>query len=79
MQNGGNALLAMDEEVKTAQVKYTDSICRFKINKMPVIYVQMWPFFSPDIQPVEQHALFGAMSTPPDIPAPNVSMMASDM
>lgn len=27
-----------------------------------------------DIQPVEQHAFFGAMSTPPDIPAPNVSM-----
>lgn len=27
-----------------------------------------------DIQPVEQLAFFGAMSTPPDIPAPNVSM-----
>lgn len=31
-------------------------------------------FFLSDIQPVEQLAFFGAMSTPPDIPAPNVSM-----
>ncbi|XP_011603000.1 disabled homolog 2 isoform X1 [Takifugu rubripes] len=42
VENGGNALLAMDTDVKTAQ-------------------------------PVEQLAFFGAMSTPPDIPAPNDS------
>ncbi|TNM92214.1 hypothetical protein fugu_019226 [Takifugu bimaculatus] len=41
-QNGGNALLAVDADVKTAQ-------------------------------PAEQLAFFGAMSTPPDIPAPNDS------
>ncbi|CAG05213.1 unnamed protein product [Tetraodon nigroviridis] len=42
VENGGNALLTMDEGVKTAQ-------------------------------PVDQLAFFGAMSTPPDIPAPNDS------
>lgn len=32
-----------------------------------------------DIQPVDQLAFFGAMSTPPDIPAPNVSVMVDEM
>lgn len=36
-------------------------------------------FFFFYIQPVDQLAFFGAMSTPPDIPAPNVSVMAYEM
>ncbi|XP_023264855.1 disabled homolog 2-like [Seriola lalandi dorsalis] len=44
VENGNDALLNMDGEVKTAQ-------------------------------PVEQLDLFGAMSTPPDIQAPNVSVV----
>lgn len=41
--------------------------------KCHCFYFFLFLFFY--IQPVDQLAFFGAMSTPPDIPAPNVSVM----
>lgn len=64
------------DEVKTAQVKiYAYLSLQLNVEKKSQVYsLFVCSIFV--IQPVEQLAFFGAMSTPPDVQAPNVSVMA---
>lgn len=65
----------MGNDVKSAQVSYCN-VSILTVNEMLecFIFLNGMFLFHFHIQPVEQHDLFGDMSTPPDIQAPNVSI-----